>query len=393
MIPPGLLPFGFWMSNDSRGWIGLSAESVFPRTGGDLTEAWLGGVIAASAGRPEARLASMEAEQIGLGVGIMGESWKVTLCWDAPGPGLPASVVVKFASQMPENRVHGVNLGLYDAEIRFYRDLSATTSTRHPRCFHAEKDPDSPDFVLVMEDLSGMLMVDQYRGLDAEQAEAAVLALADLHSSWWERVREELPWAPSVVHERIEAMGGHWPVLWPVFAERFADSLPEGGKEVGETAARLYWPLMQKLGESPWTLLHMDYRCENLFFDPAAGAGRSGVVVIDWQTIGRGAGAYDLSYLIGGSLTVEDRRRLEEGLVDTYLRRLAAGGVDYPADSFWQDYRLGHLVTGTSVCVLTGATMDLGNARGRQLIEIMTERHFCAAADLDSATLAAELIG
>jgi hypothetical protein len=59
----------------------------------------------------------------------------------------------------------------------------------------------------------------------------------------------------------------------------------------------------------------------------------------------------------------------------------------YSRDRLWDDYRLAHLLAGPATCVLTGATMDLGNQRGRQLIEVMTQRHFSAAVDLRSADL------
>jgi hypothetical protein len=73
--------------------------------------------------------------------------------------------------------------------------------------------------------------------------------------------------------------------------------------------------------------------------------------------------------------------------VSHYLGALRKGGVEYPADSFWRDYRLAHVIGGTSTAVLTGATFDLGNERGKQLIASMAERHFAAAVDLKGRDL------
>lgn len=354
-----------------------------PRSGASLTTEWLREVMHEVLGTPRSALRSATATQIGLGIGIMSESYRVELDWEPEAGQAPCSVVVKLASQAPENRSQGVNLGLYDAETRFYRDLVTSTSARTPGCYFVRKDGEGADFVIIMEDLAALRMVDQSCGLSGGEAEAAVAALAELHASWWGRVTDpRVAWAPSLVHPRIEAMAGVWPELWPVFAERFSGSLSPAALHIGEVVSRHYWQGMEQLSQAPWTLLHMDYRCENLLFDDSD-AGADGVVVLDWQTLGRGAGAYDLAYLLGGSLDVESRRSLEAWLVDLYHRRLIDRGVvDYEKETLWDDYRLAHLVAGTATCVLTGATMDLGNDRGRQLIETMTSRHFTAASDL-----------
>ena len=192
---------------------------------------------------------------------------------------------------------------------------------------------------------------------------------------------------PSVVHERIKALSAAWPDLWTSFSVRFADFLPDGAIAAGERIRDNYWSLMCALGDRPWTLLHQDFRCDNLLFGSADG--QSDLVVLDWQAIGRGPGSYDLAYLLGGSVTVADRREHEERILRDYHDELIALGVaGYSFDDLWNDYRISHLVN-TSVAVLTGGTMDLANERGRELIGTLGQRHFTAVLDLDSV----ELIG
>ena len=357
-------------------------EQSIPHSISEVTTEWLGRALGAD--RYGVMVTAMTADRVGEGVGIMSEAWRLALDYDQPAPELPRSVIVKLTSSHAENREHGTNLGLYDAEVRFYRDLAAGTSTRIPLCYHAVKDPNGADFAIVMQDLGGFTMVDQSVGLSRPQSERAVIELAALHESWWGRVDgPELEWVPSLIHPRAELMAGFWPQLWPVFAERFAAALPEGGLQVGEVASRMYWPVLQKLSEQPWTLLHMDFRCENFMFDTSGE-----MFVLDWQTLGRGAVAYDLAYLLGGSLPVEDRRAGERALVELYHRELTSSGkVEVPFGELWDAYRMAHLAAGTSTAVLTGASMDLGNRRGVELVETMANRHFTAAVDLDSADL------
>ena len=355
-------------------------ELAIPTCIADVTPAWL----TAALGTAPARVVDVQSEQVGVGVGIMADEWRVTLAYDQPAPDQLASVVVKLASSAEGNRALANERNLYESEVRFYRELAAQTRTRVPRCFHARKAPDAADFVIVMEDLSELAMVDQLDGLTLGQAEQAVEALADLHASWWEKVSTpELDWIPSVIHPRMKMMADLWPQLWPVFAQRFGTDLPEGGEALGEDVRDHYWPIMQELAEEPWTLLHIDYRCENLMFRSDG----SGLAVLDWQSIGRGPGTYDLAYLLGGSLAADVRAAHEEALVEHYHGELVKGGVrDYPLDRLRAAYRLAHRVAGTATVVLIGAGTDLGNERGVELVRTMAYRHFSAAIDAARVT-------
>ena len=357
-------------------------KPAIPSSADDITAPWLTDVLRYAGAIDEAQVTETAVEQVGAGVGIMGELFKVALAYDAAERGAPASVVVKLPSPYESNRAQGVSLGMYEAEIRFYNELAGRTLTRTPKAYFADIVSGTADFVMVMEDLGDLTMADQIEGMTAPQAERATLALADLHAGWWGKVQTpELEWVPSVVHERIHALAGMWPDLWQGFQAKFADRLPEGAIAVGDRIAASYWSLMTTLGSRPWTLLHQDYRVENLFF------GDDDVVVIDWQGLGRGPGAYDLAYELGGSMTTDDRRVHEERIVRSYYDRLVAGGVTgYSFDELWRDYRLSHLVN-TSTPVLVGATMDLANERGVELIATLGNRHFAAAVDLDAVAL------
>jgi aminoglycoside phosphotransferase (APT) family kinase protein len=69
--------------------------------------------------------------------------------------------------------------------------------------------------------------------------------------------------------------------------------------------------------------MHGDYRLDNLLFDPE----RTRVTVVDWQTMGVGLPARDLSYFTATSLMPEVRADLEKGLVDDYHTSLLGHGV------------------------------------------------------------------
>lgn len=350
----------------------MSTDPTFPSSIDDVTPAWLGGVLGTT-------LTGMKPVRIGEGVGLMGEIYKVGL-EHAPGATGPASVVVKLPARTEGSRAQGVALGMYESEVRFYNELGPRTPSGLPRVDAAHIVSGTADFVIVMEDLSGLDQVDQSVGMTADQAAAAVRTLAEIHAAWWGKVQTpELEWIPSIVHDRIRMVDGMLPAIWQGFAGGFGDALPEGGAALGDRFSRNYWNLMERFSSRPWTLLHQDYRVENLLF--GAGPNRDGVVVIDWQGIGRGPAGYDVAYVLGGSVPVDVRRANERDLVAEYHRVLTANGVDYALDAVWEDYRYGMVLGGLAVTLFAAGTLDLTNDRAVGLVRSMAERHFTSALD------------
>ena len=129
----------------------------------------------------------------------------------------------------------------------------------------------------------------------------------------------------------------------------------------------------------PWTVVHGDFRADNLLF----GGGR--VVVVDWQTVGLGPGASDLSYLLGASLTPDARREHEGDLVDRYVDGLVAQGVAIDRDGVWQQYR--RYSFGGLIMAIVASALVRRTERGDEMFVTMAERHAHQALDLDAETL------
>jgi hypothetical protein len=356
-----------------------------PKSIDEVTDAWLSKAL-------DLEITGHSCERIGEGVGLMGDIFRVVLEQDG-GSADPASVVVKLPSSHEENRAQGVALGMFDAEVKFYNELAPAVSAGMPGIHLAMIEENGADFVIVMEDLSALDMVDQSVGMNVDQATAAVEVLAGVHASFWDDVdRAELEWIPTMTGPRIELVDGMMTQIFPVFAEHFGDALPEGGLALYEQFIGNYLKIMKVIcARSPWTIAHQDYRIENLLFGPP-GSGR--VVVLDWQGLGRGVGAYDLAYVLGGSMPSELRRSHERELVAAYQRKLEATGVQgYGLDAVWEDYAHAQLMGGLAVSIVTGGSMDLSNDRARQLIATMARRHVQAALDHDGPARLAEITG
>lgn len=325
-------------------------------------------------------ITAIEFSQIGQGVGIMGDIFRAHLTY-APGTQGPPSVVVKLPSSFEENRAQGVALGMFEAEVRFYNELAHRASVGIPQVYLAAIESGTANFVIVMEDLNTHTMVEQQVGMSVAQAHAAVEVLASIHAIWWDDVQNDaMSWIPSMTSARIEFMDQFLPTVFTAFADGFRDLLPPGGFEVYETFVGNYLKLTKVISDrSPWTLVHQDYRVENLMFskdDP------SSVIVLDWQGIGRGPGAYDLAYILGGSMAPNLRRENEQALLQTYHSTLQAQGVsNFSLEQCTDDYALSQLMGGLATPILIGGAMDLSNERGKTLIATMATRHVQAALD------------
>jgi aminoglycoside phosphotransferase (APT) family kinase protein len=132
----------------------------------------------------------------------------------------------------------------------------------------------------------------------------------------------------------------------------------------------------------PRTIVHADFRLDNLLFTPDDPA----PVVVDYQTITWGSGAYDLAYFVGGCLEPEVRRRAAQDLVAGYHEALMAGGVrDYPLADLESDFRrecFGGLVMAIGASMLVKQT-----ERGDAMFLTSVRRHAQQSLDLDALDL------
>jgi hypothetical protein len=113
------------------------------------------------------------------------------------------------------------------------------------------------------------------------------------------------------------------------------------------------------------------------------------VVVVDWQTLAVALPARDLSYFIGTSLPIEQRRAQEEHLLATYYELLQAQGVaGYSLDRCRTDYRIGQL-HGPMITVIGSLTSSgQRDARADEMFLSMARRSCAAVRDHRSIDVA-----
>ena len=339
-----------------------------------------------------ARVTNGDISFLGEGIGMLGDLARVRLTYTPPTAG-PASLIVKMPTTHDANRERGLAFAFYEREARLYELFGRTGRTgglRIPRCYAAPMDLEAQRFALLIEDLdaTGFKPADQVAGLQPDQAHLAVEQLARFHAEWWEKVDVgELQWLPYSNSEVTKQAAGIMRGNWVLFAERFGDCLSEDALELGPRVGARYEELLDNLASPPRTIVHTDYRLDNLFF-PAAGSADAPMAVVDWQLTTRGRGVYDVAYLLGQSMDPALRARHEHEVLRTWHGALTAAGVDgYSVDDALDDCRLGALIN--LVIPVSLADMDAGNDRGVELVRSVAERAFRAAVEIDAARILA----
>ena len=299
-------------------------------------------------------------------------------------------LVVKRPPASPAARAVAAIQQWYAREVHWYAALAPIAGVRCPRCHCARYDALTGEYVLVLEDLRAA----GCRPLAVAEATAAATTLGRLHGRFAdafdnarrEIVRGPLPIMPITLALAIPIEKFFRDCWKAVRGERryaLAELLADRGEAAGPAAISLldalaapgaYASMTEALAAPPRTLLHGDFRPENMMVEDATGE----VVVYDWQFASVGNGAYDLAYFSALVADPDDRRRLDPELRRAYVSGLVGSGAAAPCD-LERDLRYG--------CLLALASFVMGAAvAGDDAASVETHRRGLrrlAAAALD----------
>ena len=350
-----------------------------------LTPGWLTDALRSTGTIGEARVTSLETSLISEGVGFIGRVARVRLEYDRDHARAPASLIAKFPATEPTAKGIGVALRFYECEIRIYREVTRDVPLRTPRLYYGDMRLETSEFILLIEDMAPARVGDQIGGCSAADAARIVPQMAAFHAHFWESpLLKQLDWMPyynDPCHHHAQAS---YQQAWPHFKVFVGDRLPAPVREAGQRLNENVVHLQDLLSEPPITMMHGDFRLDNLVF-PESGA--DGVAVLDWQITSRGRGAFDLGYFLCTSLSPADRAAREQELIRSYVDTLAAGGVrGYGVDECMRDYRLTVMFCLVYTVIVIGS-LDVGNERGLALFNALLERNTAAIMDLEAYKL------
>jgi aminoglycoside/choline kinase family phosphotransferase len=240
-------------------------------------------------------------------------------------------------------------------------------------------------FTLLLDDLAPATPGVQAEGCTVQQAFDAVVNLAGLHAPTWndpELIQHE--WLAPMDDATSAFVGDLLVGATEEFVGRFAEvlsaddvaTLRDAAACVGAWGAR-------RADDDALSLMHGDYRLDNLMFPTAGGW----VAALDWQTVTIAPPARDLAYFLETSLDTELRRAHERDIVAAYVESITARGVSgVTLEGFFDDYRRG-LLQGPLITVLGCAYATAEpTPRSDAMFLAMATRSCAAIRDLDALT-------
>ena len=345
----------------------VGSRAGLPRTVGDLNTAALSSVM----GRKVRSVRVLASDA--------GTSSRARLV--LTGDDVPESVFIKIAAQTAATRLMGELGRLGNTEVRFYSQL-APELPGVPVAFGAAFDTWTGRYLLVLEDLpESCVFPDTLHPLTTDQAGLVVELLANLHGTFWNRMRQSgrgpLSWLYTPSGDVTSLLTGS---LMTTSMKRLAErtTIPvENGRFIAEN----YRAVAAVIDTPPHTVMHGDAHPGNMYFrDGEAG-------LLDWQAVRRGHPSRELAYTLITSLTPEDRRTAQRELLDVYRQALAAaGGPELDREDLWLRYRQGALYAYVAPLITAG----MG---GMQVEDIAMEGLRRGVAALDDLETVAALKG
>ncbi len=374
-----------------------------PQNFEDMTPQWLSDALSQSNSLGTVRVVSRKIESIGEGHGFAGILARLHLTYDERLDSGPASVIAKIPTTNPLNRGTVELIQGYEREVYFFQELAERCELRTPCCYHASMDVDPnlairdrarrlierlPVFLIswliplglsiarrsrrcyliLIEDLDPAENGNQVAGCGADEARPILAALAALHASFWEDPRlSDHPWLPAL-NWTPRGMLASYRKSKASFWRDFGELVPPHFEGAIGWFEQNLTVIMKRLSDSPATLVHGDYRLDNLFFSG------DDIYAIDWQMIQRGRAAHDLAYFVVGSISSEVSPSEEAALVSDYHSRLVTLGVrDYPLTTLRKDFELSKLLFAFG-WVASHHLLEIGGDRGEALMDAYQNR-------------------
>jgi aminoglycoside/choline kinase family phosphotransferase len=360
-----------------------------------ITPPWLTRALRNRSTISEAVVESVEMNLLGEGQGFAGQIARVKLNYDIEEKGAPRSLIAKFPSADPTARSLIRQYRVCEREIRFYEEIANRVGVATPSCYGSVLDRASGDGVLLLEDLTDARVGDNVAGCSRDEAELALRQLAKLHAGWWgSRELEDLDWMPYFNDNAEMVRVLYEQTLWDTFLQKVEEifpgrQLPVSLLDIGAGLRNNLAQVANRLAESPRTLVHGDYRLDNLLFGTAEY--QVPLTIIDWQGAVRGRGAADLWHFMIYCLPPEQRRAMEQPLLDAYHTALREHGVrDYDFSQCLYDYRFAGFHQVAMMVLGVGILGVLSTEGGRDRFEVSLERCVAAIEDHDLASLMPE---
>lgn len=254
----------------------------------------------------------------------------------------PSSYIIKLSPPAVNLNQHVTILQPGTKEGWFYRSAAQYTPIPVPRCYLNLIEHDTQRSLLLLEDLAPAITGNQITGVSIDDAKPVLALLANLHSTWWAQHNtdeiHELRDLTTQTDDISRLVRQWYRAAWPRFVAQSPAGLTDTVRQFGTALCAGTSRTDTLLDAAPHTLLHGDFRLENMLFRHQHGS--TTWWVIDWEDIGLGNAMSDVAWFIGGCVQIESPMG-EQALLQHYYAALVTMGVQqYSWEQCQRDYRM-----------------------------------------------------
>ena len=265
-------------------------------------------------------LTAIEIDKSGMETQHLGEVRFIVLHFS---DGTESKAVVKIQRGDKRVQAMGATMQLFSREHDFYKNIQAQLKDlKTPNCYLNLISASKDKAILVLEDLRPAIVVriSENEGISADQARLAVLKLARLHNTFFHNFPQN-----------TELLSPESPIYQKTFAENFPGLLQHFLKLRNYSEElKDFEGFLMKVSENiksyfidfvsgPPSVIHGDYKSENIFFPNHQGEGE--FALVDWQTYiktGPLGCCAELIQFIYQTLPIPLRREIEKELITIY---------------------------------------------------------------------------
>ncbi|MBT4265977.1 MAG: phosphotransferase [Desulfobacula sp.] len=380
------------------------AERMIPNTIEEITPEWLTQSLTQSGVLQNNIVGKITPQIIGEETGYMGILARLHLEYEKPEEKAPATMIAKIPTQQKKNKMLSEAFMNFERENHCYSGFLDNYNLKTPTCYFSDFDAGFSEkkidtfyhrygtlpngllllyflytglrnvklkrrYILLIEDFKSFEYIDQRIGCSFDDAKLVIQGLGKGQSSFWNSPQLDKYWLrdhadmPNIMN-MLSQMG------IKNLKKSFKKELSQKELDVFDWFKKNSHKLDLHSKTRPHTLLHADYRLDNLFFDRK----KNEIAVLDWQTCCPGMGVMDAAYFLlhGGSQAFTADQATE--LIKIYHQALVDNGVeDYSYETCLDDYKYGLMLAIRYVLIIAGGT-ELNDPAARKLGIMWLER-------------------
>ena len=310
--------------------------------------------------------------------------YRLHLTYDQPTENAPKSLIAKLPTNRTELHERAQVFQPGSRENWFYRVAAVQSPLQVPRCYLNDTDLSSGASVLLLEDVSPAVPGNWMAGATLEQARLALESLARFQARWWgqdqsKEIQELNQLLSGNTENETNLVQDLFDSAWPKFVDQAGNSIPEDVRQLGEAMVGNMQMVDDFMDSGSPTLVHGDYRIENMLFGEKDG--EPNCWIVDWEDVFYGSGMIDVSWFLGGCLPIEVVQ-YEKGLLRLYHQELLSNGIEnYTWVQCYVEYC--NAMYSSFVQGVLSATLGANRSKQeKQFARMISERFISAAARL-----------